>query len=64
MPKCIKTCLLGACVILNLSKLLRKRDKKPDFSSILSLFAMSFDKFNNAEAWMLDTIYHMKLDLL
>ena len=32
--------------------------------SILSLFCNKFDKFNNTEARMLDSIYHMTMKLL
>ena len=32
--------------------------------SILSLFRNEFNKFNNTEARMLDSIYHMTLNLL
>ena len=31
-------------------------------SSILSLFRKEFNKFNNTEAQMLDSIYHMTLN--
>ena len=33
----------------------------PGLSSILSLFHNIFNKFNNAGAWMLDSIYQMTL---
>ena len=32
--------------------------------SILSLFRNEFDKFNNTQAGMLDSIYHMSLKIL
>ena len=34
-----------------------------DLPSILSLFLIKFDKFNNTRARMLDSFYHMTLGL-
>ena len=55
---------MGAHVLLNLLNELGKRDKMRGLSSILSLFRKEFNKFNNARARMLDSIYHMTLRLL
>ena len=46
-------------VKLNLLNELRKRDKMQGLSNILSLFHNKFNKFNNTEARMLNSIYHM-----
>ena len=43
---------------------LRKRYKRRDLLSILSLFRNEFNKFSNTGARMLDYIYHMTLKLL
>ena len=43
---------------------LGKRDKMRGLPRILSLFCKKFNKFNNARARMLDSIYHMTLRLL
>ena len=51
-------------VLLNLLNKLRKGDKMRRLSSILSLFRNEFNKFNNPEARMLDSKYHMSLRLL
>ena len=45
-------------VLLNLFKELGKSDKMRGLPSILSLFSQRFNKFNNARARMLDSIYH------
>ena len=45
---------MSAHVLLNLLNLLRKRDKMRG----------KFNKFNNTRARMLDSIYHMTLNLL
>ena len=50
--------------LLNLFNELGKRDKMRGFTSILSLFCNKFDKLNDTEAQMLDSIYHMTLQLL
>ena len=51
-------------ILLNLLNVLGKIDKMRDLPSILSLFRIEFDKFNNTRARMLDSIYHMTLRLL
>ena len=51
---------MSAHALLNLLNELRKRDKMQGSQSILSLFCNEFDKFNNAGARMLDSIYHMR----
>ena len=50
---------MSAHVLLNLLNKLRKRDKMQGLPSILSPFRSEFNKFNNAGARMLDSIYHM-----
>ena len=55
---------MSAHVLLNLSNELGKRDKMRGLPSILSLFRNEFNKFSNARARMLDSIYHMTLRLL
>ena len=50
---------MSAHVLLNLLNELGKRDKTRGLPSILSLFRNVFNKFNNAGARMLDSIYHM-----
>ena len=50
---------MSAHVILNLLNELRKSDKMQGLTSILSLFPNQFNKFNNTEAPMLDSIQHM-----
>ena len=50
--------------LLNLLNKLGKRDQMRGLPSILSLFCNKFNKFNNARAGMLDSIYHMTLKLL
>ena len=55
---------MNAHVLLNLFNELGKRDIMQGLSSILSLFRIKFKKFNNTEARMLDSIYHMTLKLL
>ena len=55
---------MSAHVLLNLLNELRKRDKmRGGLPSILSLFRNELNKFNNTEARMLDSIYHMTLTL-
>ena len=49
----------SAHVLLNLLNELGKRDKMRGLPSILSLLRKEFNKFNNARAQMLDSIYHM-----
>ena len=41
-----------------------KRDKMRDLPSILSLYHNEFNKFNNAGARILNSIYHMTLKLI
>ena len=55
---------MSAHVLMNLLNQLRKRDKMQGLPSNLSLFLNEFDKFNNTEARMLDSIYQMTLKLL
>ena len=50
---------MSACVLLNLSNEVGKRDKVPGLWTILLLLRNEFYKFNNAEARMLGSIYHM-----
>ena len=50
---------MSAHVLLNLSNKLRKSDKMRGLPGILSLFCNEFDKFSNAGARVLDSIYHM-----
>ena len=50
---------MSAHVLLNLLNELGKRDKMRGLPSILSLFRNEFNKFNNARAHILDSIYHM-----
>ena len=54
---------MSAHVLLNLLNELRKRDKIWGLPSILSLFHNEFNKFNNTEARMWDSIYHMMMTL-
>ena len=54
----------SAHVLLNLLNELGKRDKMQGLPSIASYFRTEFNKFNNARARMLDSIYHMTLRLL
>ena len=49
--------------ILNLLNELGKRDKTRGLPSILSLFRNEFNKFNTTGARMLDSIYHILLQL-
>ena len=50
-------------VLLNLFKELGKRDKMQGLPSISLLFRNEFNKFNNTGARMLDSTYHITLDL-
>ena len=54
---------MSAHVLLNLLNELGKSDKMRGLPSILSLFRNEFNKFNNTGARMLDSIYHMTLQL-
>ena len=51
-------------VLLNLFNELGKSDKMRGLPGILSLFRNEFNKFNNARARTLESIYHMTLRLL
>ena len=51
-------------VLLHLLSELRKRDKMRGLPSILSLFLIEFNTFNNTGARMLHSSYHMTLRLL
>ena len=55
---------MSAHVLPNLLNELRKRDKMRGSPSILSLFCNKLNKFNNAGALMLDSIYHKTIKLL
>ena len=55
---------MSAHVLLNLLNELGKIDKMRGLPSILSLFRNEFDKFNNTRARMLDSIYHILLNIL
>ena len=48
-------------VLLNLLKEFRKRSKMLDLLNVLWLFYSKLNKFNNTEAQMLDSIYHITL---
>ena len=50
---------MSAHVLLNLLNKLGKRDQMRGLPSILSLLRNEFNKFNNARAQMLDSIYRM-----
>ena len=50
---------MGAHVLLNLFNELGKSDKMRGLQSILSLFCIKCNKFNNTGARMLDSIYQM-----
>ena len=52
---------MSAHVLLNLLNELGKSDKMRGLPSILSLSRNKFNKFNNTEVQMLDSIYHMTL---
>ena len=51
---------MSAHVLLILLNELGKGDKMRGLPSILSLFPIEFNKFNDIRARMLDSIYHMK----
>ena len=55
---------MSAYVLLNFLNELGKRDKMRGLPSILSLFRIKFNKFNNTRAGMLDSIYHMTNTLI
>ena len=50
---------MSAHFLLNLLIKLGKRDKMRGLPGILWLFHNKFNKFNNKEARMFDSIYHM-----
>ena len=54
---------MSAHVLLNLLNELGKRDKMRGLPSILTLFRIEFNKFNNTRARMLDSIlsYNIKI---
>ena len=52
-----------AHVLLNLLNELGKKDKMQGLPSVLSLFRIEFNKFNNTRARMLDSFYHMTLTI-
>ena len=54
---------MSAHILLILLKELGKRDKMRGLPSILYIFRIEFNKFNNTGARMLDSIYHMPLKL-
>ena len=55
---------MSAHVLLNLFNELGKSDKMRGLPSILLLLRNEFNKFNNTEARMLDSIYHMTLKII
>ena len=55
---------MSAHVLLNLLNELRKIDKMRGLWSILSLICNGFNEFNNTRARILDSIYHMILEIL
>ena len=55
---------MSAHDLLNLLNQLGKNDKMWGLPSILTLFRNKFNKFNNTGAQMLDSYYHMTLNLL
>ena len=55
---------MSAHALMNSLNKLRKRDKMGGLPPILPLFRNKFNKLNNTEARMLDSIYHMTLGLL
>ena len=55
---------MSAHILLNLLNELGKRDKMRGLLSILSLFRNELTEFNNTNARMFDSIYHMTLTLL
>ena len=55
---------MSAHVLLNLLNKLSKRDKMQSLLSISSPFRNAFNKFNNAGAQILDSIYHLTLKLI
>ena len=54
---------MRALLLLIFLNELRKRDKMWGLPSILSLFCNKFNKFSNTGAWMIDSFYHITLEL-
>ena len=54
---------MSAHVLLNLSNELGKSDKMRGLPNILLFFRNKFNKFNNTGARMLDSFYHVTLEL-
>ena len=52
---------MSARVLSNLLNEMMKRNKMRGLPSILSVFRIEFNKFNNTGARILDSIYHMTL---
>ena len=55
---------MSAHVLLNLLNKLGKSDKMWGFPSILSLFRIKFNKFNNTGARMLDSIISNDVNII
>ena len=55
---------MSSHLLLNLSNKFGLSDKMRGLPSILSLFRNEFYKFNNTGARMLDSIYHMILNVI
>ena len=55
---------MSADDLLNSLNELGKRVKMQGLPSILSLFRNKFNKFNNTKARLLDSIFHMTLEIL
>ena len=55
---------MSADVLLNLLNPLRKRENMLETPRILNLSLNSLNKFNNADARMINSIYHVTLKLL
>ena len=55
---------LSLCApIIEFIKQVEEKHKMPGLTNILSIFCNKFDKFNNAGARMLDSIYHMAFEI-
>ena len=55
---------MSAHLLLNSLNELEERDNMRGLSSVVSIFRIEFNKFNNTGARMLNSIYHMALRLL
>ena len=55
---------MSAHVLLNAFNQFEKSDKMRGLQSILSLFRKKFNKFNKIEVQVLDSFYHITLNLL